>query len=87
MRHAPKYRDADDLAIGGSYFLAACALPSYDPNRNCPKCGSDGVSTSHHDPATARFWKTEDHCRRVQGEHIDRCCHRCHYRWAERVMS
>lgn len=61
-------------------------LDPYDPNQSCPKCGHTMVTTSwwsdssHPGCGLGDRLKT-DHA----GEHLERRCVRCGYRWEQRV--
>jgi len=56
----------------------------YNPNRFCPKCGYEDVSTSYvknrYDMLTNPPPELEIDC-------IVRCCKRCHYQWVEMPLD
>lgn len=68
------------------------ALPAFDPDATCSKCGGDSVATLfvgagsqvRFDYATQQ--KVEWRHLRVEADFIDRRCHRCGYRWQEAAV-
>jgi transcription elongation factor Elf1 len=64
------------------------SLPPYNPTATCPKCGHDDVRTFY--VAEHKAWSTPG-CGLLSldkyQEHLDRCCQRCHYEWAEAVLE
>jgi len=61
----------------------------FDPTGRCPKCGHDEVRTNYQ--RHAHGWGCKDHCpphpRCCRFEHLDRCCQRCYYVWAEACLG
>ncbi len=64
-------------------------LPPFDPEVTCPKCGHDYVTVRHSNGRQRLSWGggcsgcPQEGC----GEHLDRQCQRCGYRWAEAVIG
>jgi ssDNA-binding Zn-finger/Zn-ribbon topoisomerase 1 len=63
-------------------------LEPFDPERRCPKCGHDTIHTQYSNGRTFS-WKggCYDCPRERDGEHLDRRCERCSYRWSEAVVA
>jgi 5-methylcytosine-specific restriction endonuclease McrA len=63
------------------------ALPPFDTDAHCPKCGHDNVrvtyekNTSHYRCPIALELETS-----FGPEHLVRCCQRCHFTWEERCV-
>lgn len=63
-------------------------LPPFNPAAICPKCGHGDVSTRYEESYCTSTWSTTNRCpARGEGEHIDRQCRRCQYRWAEAPLD
>ncbi len=71
------------------------SLPPYDPKAKCPKCRHEFIKTAFHEPHPN--WSCDERLiayelnRHRQDEevveHLVRVCQRCHYEWAETVLS
>lgn len=60
-------------------------LPPFNPEATCPKCGYDLIGVLYQ-----RFgcsYPARCGVRHTGPEHLDRVCQRCHYEWAEDVLS
>lgn len=65
------------------------ALPPFNPEARCPKCGHDAVNVvyvkAHAGGSTPGCGATIDDFK--YREHMDRACQRCHYEWGEAVLE
>jgi len=64
-------------------------LPPFSPDATCPKCGHDVVTVAY--VGTHRSWESPQCGATINDwkytEHLDRCCQRCHYVWAEAALA
>ena len=61
-------------------------MKPFDPDSRCPKCGGEDVGTHY----SASYWDCLYSCSRrnsMTGEHMERTCRRCGYRWVEAPLG
>lgn len=62
-------------------------LPPYNSEATCPKCGH-GKSTVRYSNGRSSWNGGCSACsQQGRGEHLDRQCERCSYRWSEAVIE
>jgi len=64
------------------YQVKQTPLPPFAPSAHCAKCGHGVVTTFHQ-----RRGCEDATCTTCKAECLIRACQRCHYQWAEAVMS
>lgn len=82
----PEVNDAD---------FAPRAIPAYDPQAICHKCGQTPVGTTFCNITTPMHWygvwgPTSDHWPKwvyVEGGHLHRTCGRCNHAWIELALD
>jgi hypothetical protein len=61
------------------------ALPPFNPDSRCPKCGGEDVATSYDaDQYECSISATRP---KVNIEHLHRRCRRCDFDWCEGVLK
>jgi len=69
-------------AMSTRFAPAGVALPQYQPEGLCPKCGHADVGTFYSKPGCG-----DPECSSCDREHLRRLCHTCRYEWAEAVID
>jgi len=68
--------------------MAVAATKPFDPEATCPKCGHDDVRLRFSSGLSPWTGGCSSECPSAwSGEHLDRRCKRCGYKWTERVAA